>query len=129
MSRRLTHRTRADNPAVVDFFYGSRRIAELRWTADEHDRASCDVSWDLVMIHFTGEEDWESGMVACGDQQRQAHLIFSPHHGRSWQHQADRVRDETREQAITKAAEEIEARIEHDAQLGIEPFPELDRLG
>lgn len=128
MSRELTHRTRPDNPAVVDFFYGTRRIAELRWSAQEQDRASCDVSWDLVMIHFTGEEDWEAGMTACGDEHRQARLIFSPDHGEAWQQQADRVRDETREQAIDKAVTEIQERIAYDAGRGLEPFPELNHI-
>jgi hypothetical protein len=129
MGRELKHRTRPDDPAVVDFFYGTRRIAELRWSAEERDRATCDVSWDLVMIHFTGEEDWEAGMIACGDQERQAQLIFSPEHGSAWRHAADRVRDETREQAISKAIAEIRERIEHDIRLGLEPFPELNHIG
>lgn len=128
MSRELTYRARPQNPAVVDFFYGSRRIGELRWSANEHDRASCDVSWDLVMIHFTGEEDWEVGMTACGDQQRQAQLIFSSDHGAAWQRLADRVRDDTRDQAIVKAIDAIRERISEDARFGIEPFPEIDHI-
>lgn len=128
MSRELTHRLRPDDPAVVDFFYGTRRIAELRWSAEEKDRASCDVSWDLVMIHFTGEEDWEAGMTACGDLQRQSRLIFSPDHGLAWQRQADRVRDETREQAIDNAIAAIRERIEEDRALGLEPFPEINHV-
>lgn len=129
MSRELTHRSRPQDPAVVDFYYGTRRIAELRWSAQEQDRASCDVSWDLVMVHFTGEEDWDEGMVACGDQQRQAQLIFSPDHGAAWRRQADRVREETRGQAIAKATGAIRERIEQDGRLGIEPFPEIDHIG
>ena len=128
MSRELTHRLRPDDPAVVDFFYGTRRIAELRWSAREEDRASCDVSWDLVMIHFTGEEDWEAGMTACGDLQRQSRLIFSPDHGPLWQRQADRVRDETREHAIDNAIAAIRERVEEDRALGLEPFPEINHI-
>lgn len=129
MSRELTHRARPHDPAIVDFFYGARRIAELRWSAQEHDRASCDVSWDLVLVHFTGEEDWEAGMTACGDQRRQAQLIFSPDHGAAWRREAECVRDETREQAIATASRTIRERIEEDTRLGIEPFPEVDRIG
>lgn len=128
MSRELTHRLRPDDPAVVDFFYGTRRIAELRWSAREQDRASCDVSWDLVMIHFTGEEDWEAGMTACGDLHRQSRLIFSPDHGPAWRQQADRVRDETREQAIDNATAAIWERIDEDRALGLEPFPEINHV-
>ncbi len=129
MGRKLTHHNRPDNPAIVDFFYGTRRIAELRWSAREQDRASCDVSWDLVMIHFTGEVDWDAGMTACGNPQRQAQLIFSPTHGPTWRDAADRVRDETRDQAIDKALAEIRERIDHDTQRGLEPFPELNYIG
>jgi hypothetical protein len=128
MDRELTHHARPDNSAIVDFFYGNRRIAELRWSAREQDRASCDVSWDLVMIHFTGEEDWDAGMTACGDQQAPARLIFGRDHGPAWQRQADRVRDETRDQAIGKAIAEIRERIEHDVYLGLEPFPEFNHI-
>lgn len=127
MTRALTHAVRPGGQ-VVDFFYGVRRIAELRWSAEERDRHEGTVGWLLVTLHFTGEEDWDAGTSAFGDERRLARLMFSSAYGQAWQREAGQVRDITLAYAISRAREELFDQIAVDLEQGLEPFPELNDL-
>lgn len=127
MSRVLSHRARNDG-ATVDFFYGARRIAELRWHADPRTRHTGTSGWTLVLLHHTGEPDWDGGSTACGDERKQARLTLSTADGDAWALDAQLVRDETRDHAIARATEELRDSIAHQQEHGLEPFPELNQL-